>query len=238
MRGEGPGCVESNGAGEEPVGPREDSAVKRICLRTGHALTSRRLRIALFIAATSSPAFSQTIRYVDADAPGANDGTSWEDAFRDLQDALDVAEDGDEIRFGDVQFRFRVQRFDSYSGTAEEHFLRGLGLHKAGDLDRAEQAYIEAIRTDGTYPNAYFNLGIIAQEREDLESAIELYRLGLAHKPDDALAHANLGKLYELCGDWIAALAAGEDAMRLEPALEGDVLRRRKRIQEKAEVAD
>ena len=33
-------------------------------------------------------AFAQTVLYVDRDAPGANDGSSWVDAFTDLQDAL------------------------------------------------------------------------------------------------------------------------------------------------------
>ena len=36
--------------------------------------------------------------YVDADATGANDGSSWEDAFNYLQDALADARNGDEIR--------------------------------------------------------------------------------------------------------------------------------------------
>jgi hypothetical protein len=38
------------------------------------------------------------IIYVDADANGANDGSSWEDAYNFLQDALAAAYDGDEIR--------------------------------------------------------------------------------------------------------------------------------------------
>jgi len=38
------------------------------------------------------------IIYVDADATGENNGSSWADAFNDLQDALAVAERSDEIR--------------------------------------------------------------------------------------------------------------------------------------------
>lgn len=43
-----------------------------------------------------SPATDGTI-YVDADATGANNGTSWEDAYTDLQLALDGAVIGDQI---------------------------------------------------------------------------------------------------------------------------------------------
>ncbi len=37
------------------------------------------------------------IIYVDDDASGANNGTSWIDAYNDLQDALSIAQSGDEI---------------------------------------------------------------------------------------------------------------------------------------------
>jgi predicted outer membrane repeat protein len=41
--------------------------------------------------------FVGVIRYVDIDAEGNNDGTSWEDAYEYLQDALDAAQPGDQI---------------------------------------------------------------------------------------------------------------------------------------------
>jgi len=50
-------------------------------------------------------ALAQTIRYVDAAATGAADGSSWCDAFVHLQDALAVAVAGDTIRVADGTYR-------------------------------------------------------------------------------------------------------------------------------------
>jgi hypothetical protein len=38
------------------------------------------------------------VRYVDVDAPVSGSGNAWCDAFTDLQDALAIAQAGDEIR--------------------------------------------------------------------------------------------------------------------------------------------
>ena len=43
-----------------------------------------------------SNSFTQTI-YVDVDASGSNDGSSWTNAYIYLQDALDVAVSGNDI---------------------------------------------------------------------------------------------------------------------------------------------
>ncbi len=53
----------------------------------------------LFIAGMgwASSSFAQSVIYVDQTAAGAQDGTSWGDAFADLQAAFDAASAGDEI---------------------------------------------------------------------------------------------------------------------------------------------
>ncbi len=50
----------------------------------------------VIVLATATIAHAE-VRYVDASASGAIDGTSWADAFAHLQDALAVAQDGDEV---------------------------------------------------------------------------------------------------------------------------------------------
>lgn len=54
------------------------------------------LALALFAALPATVGNGDTI-YVDKQATGAHDGTSWQDAFTELQSALDVVSSGDEI---------------------------------------------------------------------------------------------------------------------------------------------
>lgn len=55
------------------------------------------LAASLFSLFSFSPLFSQTIRFVDQNASGTGDGSSWHNAFPQLQQALAIAQNGDEI---------------------------------------------------------------------------------------------------------------------------------------------
>ncbi len=75
----------------------------------------------------ATPALAQTVHYVDQSATGANDGSSWANAFTDLQDALAAASSGDEVAVaegtytpsstGDREASFVIpSRVDVYGG--------------------------------------------------------------------------------------------------------------------------
>jgi hypothetical protein len=92
------------------------------------------------------------IIYVDADAGGANDGTSWTDAFTDLQLALAEAGSGDQIwvaegtykptdgadRTISFQMKSGVALYGGFAGTETELGQRDWVLHQtilSGDLN-------------------------------------------------------------------------------------------------------
>ncbi len=53
--------------------------------------------ITFAVSAYSTEPYTGTLHYVDQNATGLNDGTTWTDAFTDLQDALTTATGGDQI---------------------------------------------------------------------------------------------------------------------------------------------
>ena len=60
----------------------------------------------------------QEVKYVDADATGANDGSTWENAFNCLQNALSAARLGDEIRVAEGIYK-PDEDTDNPTGTGD-----------------------------------------------------------------------------------------------------------------------
>ena len=113
-------------------------------------LTVLSVVVSLLLAAPMAEALT---RFVDADAGGANNGTSWTDAYNDLQGALGAAQSGDEIwvaqgtykpdggtgdRAATFQLKTGVAIYGGYAGYGEtDPDLRDIALHEtilSGDI--------------------------------------------------------------------------------------------------------
>ncbi len=82
-------------------------------------IRTRKVRVALMLGLCLAPAAvgQAAIILVDADATGANNGTSWTDAYKELQSALAVAVGGSEIWVAEGTYK------PDYSTTSGSHTL-------------------------------------------------------------------------------------------------------------------
>ncbi len=100
-----------------------------------------------FIGLLGSSAFG-TVYYVDDDAPGSNAGTSWMDAYVDLQSALTVAGSGDEVRVAQGTYKPTASSDQSISFILRDGitWLGGYaGVHGAPDPDARDIELYETI---------------------------------------------------------------------------------------------
>ncbi len=121
---------------------------------------ARVVRVAAVVIAcmASAPSAAQTVRYVDANATGANDGASWSSAFVDLQSALDAAASGDEIRIAGstyVPTKLVLPGVDISASFSLENSIRMLGGYagSAGpDPDVRDPVLHETVMTGDISP--------------------------------------------------------------------------------------
>jgi protein O-GlcNAc transferase len=101
--------------------------------------------------------------------------------------------------------------------AAQEANERGLQLAQQEQLDRAEQAFREAVRANAGFAAAHNNLGLVLLERRRFyEAAVEFQQ---ASRLDRRAVEPvmNLGRLYESVGWHDAAIGQYEKARGLQP---------------------
>lgn len=120
----------------------------------------------LFLTPTSSLAQSADVIYVRHNATGANNGTSWSDAYTDLQSALGSATSGQEIWVAegvylptsvttDRSATFRllsgVEIYGGFAATETQRTQRDLASHRtvlSGDIDKNDITVVTGVTQD------------------------------------------------------------------------------------------
>jgi protein O-GlcNAc transferase len=86
------------------------------------------------------------------------------------------------------------------SAAAIAAYRLGVDAARAGDLERAEAHYRQALAAEPAFPEAWMNLGNVLAARSRREEAIDCYHRALKLRPDYALARYNLGNLFLVSG--------------------------------------
>jgi predicted O-linked N-acetylglucosamine transferase (SPINDLY family) len=94
----------------------------------------------------------------------------------------------------------------------------GFAQHEAGRLDQAEALYRKALAGDPKHADALHLLGLIAFQRGEFQSAIELIECAIPELDDLPEAHLNLGNALREVGRLTEAVDCYGRAIDLDPA--------------------
>jgi glycosyltransferase involved in cell wall biosynthesis len=92
---------------------------------------------------------------------------------------------------------------------------------RARKLDRDEQILRAALAEEPDEPFVLFNLGSIANERQDWRASLKFFQESLAHsRPDDSItrkSHAMIARAYQGLGDLESSLKACDRGLAFDP---------------------
>jgi tetratricopeptide (TPR) repeat protein len=89
---------------------------------------------------------------------------------------------------------------------ADAHINLGRILHDRGDLAAAEAHYRRALSIRAGDATALFNLGVSLEDQGRNSAALDAYERAIEVDGQNADAHYNAARLYDLAGDYSAAL--------------------------------
>src|SRR5262249_25516642 len=110
-----------------------------------------------------------------------------------------------------------AEQAESEASGAEQSFRLGCDLEPV-DLERALDAYRQAVALAPDHADAHLNLGRLLHESGRVSEAEARYRRALEARPDDATAAFNLGVALEDLRRPHVAAAAYERALASDPA--------------------
>jgi tetratricopeptide (TPR) repeat protein len=122
-----------------------------------------------------------------------------------VEEIYDIGCDLDEAdpEHAAASYREVIQRSPQH---ADAHINLGRILHERSDLTGAETHYRAALETRPLDPTALFNLGVALEDQGRHAEALEAYQKAITVDARNADAHYNAARLFDLLGDYNAAL--------------------------------
>ena len=104
------------------------------------------------------------------------------------------------LKMGEIRFAIKMLEQVSTSAPDLDHVFTNLGLayFKQENHDKAEQAFLLAIKSNPDDAVAYNHLGIIKRFQGEFDSARKIYQKAIQINNKYASAYLNLGILYDI----------------------------------------
>ena len=124
------------------------------------------------------------------------------------------------ILWGDpVMFFENILKYEP--GSARINNNLGYLYFNKGNKEKAEEYYWKATQTSGnSFPQPYFNLGTILQEKGDLRGAIVVFEKAIELDPNFSYPYPNLSVIYASQGNLVKATEYLEKLKELQPRLQ------------------
>ena len=100
---------------------------------------------------------------------------------------------------------------------AHAEINRALKLHQEGNIDEAEELYLEILSRDPKNQDALHFLGLVSKQRGSIHLAIEYITRAISIEPGRATFHYNIGLIFAETGDLKRGRNALEIANELKP---------------------
>jgi tetratricopeptide (TPR) repeat protein len=100
--------------------------------------------------------------------------------------------------------------------TFHWYYLQAVDAYKAEDYLTARKHLVKSLKMNGTYSNAWYTLGLIAQNECRLDSALEFYEKALEFTPEDTYALFNKGQVLINKGNFEDAKTVFETLLGLD----------------------
>jgi tetratricopeptide (TPR) repeat protein len=118
----------------------------------------------------------------------------------------------------DLENLFLEEPYASPEKTkAYAYFNMGLIWARRGQLNRAKELLLEAIKLKTDFASAYSNLGNIYEIKGESGKAIENFRRAIEYDPKNPIYYYNLGVSYERIGEIQNAIEMFKKALALNP---------------------